>query len=146
MAPHDSDMLDAAKAYGIDDGFTIPGNVYGAARGSVTFATEVGAPFPEDTLFAAQAFGNFVFQKMLDLGWNRHLPSTNILTERQLECVMWVGRGKCTWAIATLMGISVNTVKKHLAEACERYEVETRAVLPIKALYLGSLHMTDLFS
>lgn len=138
-------MLDTARAYGIEDGFTIPGNVYGSARGSVTFATKIGAPFPEDNLFVAQALGNFLFQKMLDLGWNRHLPKLDILTARQLECVMWVGQGKCTIAIATIMGISVNTVKKHLAEACQRYEVETRAVLPIKALYDGALQMTDLF-
>jgi DNA-binding CsgD family transcriptional regulator len=145
LTPQGEAMLDAAKAYGIGDGFTVPGNVYGAARGSVTFATEVGAPFPEDNLTVAQALGNFLFQKMLDLGWNRHLPRTDILTMRQLECVMWLGRGKCNLDIATIMGISINTVKKHLAEACERYDVETRAILPLVALYHGTLQMTDLF-
>ena len=146
FSPRDDAMLDEARGYGIEDGFTVPANVYGAARGSVTFATEIGTPFPEHRLFLAQAFGNILFQKMLDIGWARHLPKRDILTERQLECVMWVGRGKCNWAIAKLLGLSVNTVKKHLREACERYAFATRTTLPLQALADGSLCISDVLS
>ena len=145
FAAGDDAMLHEAKTFGIDEGFTIPANTFGAARGSVTFATLVGDPFPEHQLFAAQGFGNIVFQAVLDIGWRRHLPAQEILTERQLECVLWVGRGKSNWEIATILGISLNTVKKHLHDACERYELLTRTSLPLRALSDGSLSIDDIF-
>jgi DNA-binding CsgD family transcriptional regulator len=49
------------------------------------------------------------------------------LTERQLECLKWVAVGKSDWEIGEILGLSENTVHRHVERAKERLDVRTRA-------------------
>lgn len=55
------------------------------------------------------------------------------LSERQREVLEWVGEGKTTGEIATIMGLTVPTVEKHLRRAREVLEVDTTAQAVLKA-------------
>jgi LuxR family quorum sensing-dependent transcriptional regulator len=48
------------------------------------------------------------------------------LTPRQLECLKWVGEGKSSVDIASILGIAPATVDGHIADACMRLGVRTR--------------------
>lgn len=55
------------------------------------------------------------------------------LTPRQREVLEWVGDGKTAIDIATIMGLTVATVEKHLRLAREALEVETTTQAVLKA-------------
>lgn len=69
-----------------------------------------------------------------------HLRMTNLphpgrrqLTPRQREALEWVGDGKTTQDIATILGLTTATVEKHLRLAREVLNVETTAQAVFKA-------------
>lgn len=59
--------------------------------------------------------------------------SRRALTPRQREALEWVGDGKTTQDIATIMGLTPATVEKHLRLAREALDVETTAQAVLKA-------------
>jgi DNA-binding NarL/FixJ family response regulator len=56
------------------------------------------------------------------------------LTPRVAEVLLWVAQGKTNSDIATILGISESTVKKHLLEIFEKLAVETRSAATLRAL------------
>jgi len=61
------------------------------------------------------------------------------LTERQREALEWVGEGKTTQDIATIMGLTPATVEKHLRLAREALDVETTAQAVLKASFQNQI-------
>ena len=61
------------------------------------------------------------------------------LTPRVAEVLLWVAQGKTNGAIASILGISESTVKKHMLEIFQSLGVETRSAAALRALaQLGS--------
>src|SRR5262245_21114903 len=56
------------------------------------------------------------------------------LTPRAAEVLLWVAQGKTNADIATILGISESTVKKHMLEVLEKLCVETRSAASLRAL------------
>jgi DNA-binding CsgD family transcriptional regulator len=141
-------MLAMGRQQGIGDGFTVPANVPGEARGSCSFANEAGHPIPEAMLPMAQLAGNFAFEaarRLWTMRGHRLAGQLPILTDRQRDCVLWVARGKGDWEISRILGLSEETVARHIKQACERYGVHKRTLLVIRTLFDGTLTFTDLF-
>jgi LuxR family transcriptional regulator, quorum-sensing system regulator SdiA len=61
------------------------------------------------------------------------------LTERQREALEWVGDGKTTQDIATIMGLTPATVEKHLRLAREALDVDTTAQAVLKASFQNQI-------
>lgn len=55
------------------------------------------------------------------------------LTKRQREVLQWVGDGKTTQDIATILGLTLATVEKHLRLARKALDVDTTAQAVLKA-------------
>jgi len=61
------------------------------------------------------------------------------LTARATETLLWLSQGKTNSDIATILGITESTVKKHVQEIFEKLGVETRGAATVRALeVLGS--------
>lgn len=74
------------------------------------------------------------------------LPAPNRrrrLTARQCEVLEWVADGKTSADVATLMGISLAMVEKHLRLAREALDVETTAQAVAKAALLNMIFTQD---
>ena len=56
------------------------------------------------------------------------------LTPRAAETLLWLAQGKTNPDIATILGITESTVKKHVQEIFEKLGVETRGAATIRAL------------
>jgi DNA-binding NarL/FixJ family response regulator len=56
------------------------------------------------------------------------------LTQRQIEITRWIAHGYDYQEIAVLMGLSMSTVKNHIAYALKRHDLRTREQLIIFAL------------
>jgi LuxR family transcriptional regulator len=98
-------------------------------------------------------------QDQADAIWDRHgrvllqianvahlklttLPYTGTrrpLTDRQREALEWVGDGKTTQDIATIMGLTPATVEKHLRLARQALDVETTAQAVLKASFQNQI-------
>lgn len=71
------------------------------------------------------------FEPLLKLG----------LTPRVAEVLLWVAQGKTNGDIASILGISESTVKKHLLDIFENLGVETRSAATLRAIeVLSSPH------
>ena len=139
--------LEQARASGLVDGFTIPANIPGEANGSCHFAVDAGHVLPEANLAMAQLVGQFAFEAARALvirqsgsdGFRR--PAR--LTKRQLECLLWVARGKTDWEIAQILGLAEDTVTEHVDEARRRYGVARRMELVMAAVFAGELPLNE---
>jgi len=56
------------------------------------------------------------------------------LTPRATETLLWLAQGKTNPDIATILGITESTVKKHVREIFEKLGVETRGAATVRAL------------
>ena len=70
-----------------------------------------------------------------------HPTQRRPLTARQREVLEWVGEGKTTQDIATIMGVSKATVEKHLRLAREALDVETSAQAVLKASIHNQIYL-----
>jgi len=61
------------------------------------------------------------------------------LTPRASETLLWLSQGKTNSDIATILGITESTVKKHVQEIFEKLGVETRGAATVRALEVLSL-------
>lgn len=64
-----------------------------------------------------------------------HTYSRRLLTKRQREVLEWVGDGKTTQDIATIMELKPATIEKHLRLAREALDVETTTQAVLKASF-----------
>lgn len=147
MTRGDHAMLDLGRRQGIGDGFTVPANIPGEARGSVTFVVETGHAIPEPMLLLAKTLGDHAFAaaRRLDAGFPKNpVPVGSRLTDRQRECVLWVARGKGDFEIAIILGIRQDTVTGHISEALRRYGVNKRTSLVIRTLLDGTITLPEI--
>ncbi|MEO8429371.1 MAG: response regulator transcription factor [Verrucomicrobiota bacterium] len=56
------------------------------------------------------------------------------LTPRAAEALLWLAQGKTNSDVATILGITESTVKKHVQEMFEKLGVETRGAATVRAL------------
>jgi LuxR family quorum-sensing system transcriptional regulator CciR len=134
---------------GFGEGFTVPMHVPGEIMGSCSMSVGRGTSLPEASLPAAQYVACFTFEAARRIardGLEKVSPSSNVrsLTQRQLDCVVLVGRGKSDWDISRLLGISDQTVHQHVEEAKRRYGVASRTQLVVRALYNSQLTFSDI--
>jgi DNA-binding NarL/FixJ family response regulator len=62
-------------------------------------------------------------------------PLLNLgLTPRATEALLWLAQGKTNPDIASILGITESTVKKHVQEIFEKLGVETRGAATVRAL------------
>lgn len=67
---------------------------------------------------------------------NRPAPD---LTARERDCLTWVARGKSSWDIGAILGISENTVNFHLKNAFVKLDVKGRTMGVVKAITIGAI-------
>jgi LuxR family quorum-sensing system transcriptional regulator CciR len=147
LTAQDRRILAMGREQGIGAGFTVPAHVPGEARGSCSFASEAGRPIPVNELPMAQLAGAFAFESARRL-WvkrgHRSHPPPAVLTDRQRDCVLWIARGKTDWETGQILGVTEETVARHVKQACARYGVSKRTSLVIRALFDGTLTFTDI--
>ncbi len=146
LTSQDRQMLTMGREQGIGDGFTVPVHVRGEAQGSCSFANRAGRPLP-DNILPANIVGAYAFEaaRRLSSGRGRSDPRVMVhLTDRQRDCVLWAARGKSDWEIGRILNISEETVRRHIKQACARYEVNKRILLVGRTLLDGTLTITDI--
>ncbi|MDW9714422.1 LuxR family transcriptional regulator [Sinorhizobium meliloti] len=128
-------IFDEAKEFGLRIGVTIPLPWLWDISPTMSFV-QAGTTGLSDFAItrlqtAALAFHVKVLE-CLDLGAD--VPS---LTARQKECISWVAKGKSSWVIGAILGISSNTVDYHIKIVMKKLGTGNRMVAAKKAEQLG---------
>lgn len=145
MTSSDRQMLAVGRECGLSDGYTVPRHLPGEASGSCTFAVRPGTTLPHTMLLVAEVVGGLALANALRIAEPGRGPTKPVLSDRQRECVLWSARGKTSGEIATILGISPETVIQHLKVARERYDVHCRQSLILCALFDGLIGFGDIF-
>lgn len=142
------DVFERQRRADIGEGFTIPVHFPGEPSGSCTFSMKCARSLPTDNLAMAHWIGIFAFQAgrtmLIDRRRRRAGPSLRRLTERQLQCTILVGRGLCEDEIGKRLGISRETVKRHLKDARLSYGVTKSIQLVTHALRDDQITLRDI--
>lgn len=136
---------DTRKA-GLIAGYTVPANVPGEANGSCNFAVKAGGSINHGNLPMAQLVGAFAFQSARSLVAKAQIVKAHpqkALTDRQIECLILVAKGKSDWEIGKILGISQNTVKRHLEAARQNYDVAKSIQVLMRAIHQGRIALSD---
>jgi LuxR family transcriptional regulator len=116
------------------------------ARGAIALTARVGMDQDQ-----ADAIWEKHGRKLQQMATVAHLKFTTLpytsarrpLTDRQREALEWVGDGKTTQDIATIMGLTPATVEKHLRLAREALDVETTAQAVLKASFQNQIFVVS---
>lgn len=148
MTDRQTGILEAARRYGLAEGFTVPVHVPGEYRGTCSFGARSLEHLRKDALPTAQLVGAFAFEAarriMRARGRLENGAKIASLTERQLDCVTLVAVGKTDWEIGRILGISEATAHEHVEAARKRYGVAKRTQLVIRALFDGQISFSDI--
>lgn len=63
------------------------------------------------------------------------------LSPREKECILWTAKGKSSWEIGQIIGISVNTVNFHIKNVMRKTDTVSRTTAAIKALQFGIIEL-----
>lgn len=115
-------------------------------KGAVSLAARSGISQEEvDQLWERdgadiELINKIVHLKVLTLPY---VPPNRNLTSRQREALQWVGDGKTTQDIATIMGLTPATIEKHLRLAREALAVDTSAQAVLKAAMSNQIYQVE---
>jgi LuxR family quorum-sensing system transcriptional regulator CciR len=149
LTPRQRAYMAHARSAGLGEGYTVPIHVPGDASGLCSFVMQDGSPLPADSLPAAQYLACFAFEaarRLKRAAEQQDAADGPRLTQRQLDCLVLVARGKSNWVAGQLLGLSEQTVHKYVEAAKRRYGVSTRTELVVRALYDGQLSFGDVLN
>jgi LuxR family quorum-sensing system transcriptional regulator CciR len=141
-------ILLEAEGFGLRDGFTVPVHVAGEYRGTCSFGSDQPIELTHNRIGCAQIVAMYSFEvarriRCKGRAFQGAIPE---LTQRQLDCLVFVGSGKTNWEISKILGVSEDTVRKHVLDAMRRYKVGKRTLLIVRALFDGQLCYRDLLT
>jgi LuxR family quorum-sensing system transcriptional regulator CciR len=147
LTPNDRRMLEAAALQGLGEGYSVPAHVPGEVNGSCSFATARGTPLAAEHLASAQLVGTFAFEavRRLQRRQNDRLAGPPHVSNRERDCLIWVARGKSDPEIATILGLSPETVRQYVKQARANHDVVSRSQLVAHALFTGTISFMDIF-
>jgi len=139
-------FLERGARAGVVDGITVPSFVLGERSGSCNFSGPRDPARVGRFVGVVQIVGSFAFQaaRRIVLGGRLREVRAARLQPRQRECVVLAGQGKSNTDIATILGISVATVKSYIEAGCARYAVHNRTQLVIAAILDGEIGIHEI--
>lgn len=150
MTERQAGILEAARKFGLSEGFTVPVHVPGEYRGTCSFGAASLEGLVDDALPSAQIVAAFAFEAARRIMRSKRrrgeLAEIPHLTRRQLDCVTLVATGKTDWEIGRILNISQATAHEHVEAARKRYGVAKRSQLVIRALFDGQISFSDILS
>lgn len=141
------EYLQEARKLGLASGCTIASHMPDMPTVSAHFVVANNADLKSRPFLLAILLGTAAGQRARNL-WRVQLPDAAAetgerLSPRQVDCIKLVARGMTSWEIATVLGISDQTVSEYLTDARRRLAVSNRAQLVLKALKQGYIMLDD---
>jgi DNA-binding CsgD family transcriptional regulator len=135
FGPRQRLILAEASRHGLCNGFTLPVGVAGEPTGCCSFSCDMRQlPSPwrcrAAALIAAEAFHE---ARRLH-GFPARARQLPHLSKRELECLRLIAIGKTDDVIATILSLSVKTIRSYAASLRRKFNVSSRQQLAVDAL------------
>lgn len=105
------------------------------SRGAVSFAGD-GLPFTHQQMMELMYISIHVFERLAEIR-NLDVRTTDVLTDREIDCLNWTAAGKTSAEIAEILGLSEHTVNHYLNRAAKKLDTVNRTQAVAKALRIG---------
>lgn len=143
-------VLEAARPYGLSEGYTIPVHVPGEYRGTCSFGADSFERLRPNALPIANMIGTYAFEAARRIMRSRGALPAGLdelpqLTERQRDSLVLVARGKGDPEIGALLGISAATAHEHVENVRRAYGNAQRPLLIARALFDGQISFSEVF-
>jgi LuxR family quorum-sensing system transcriptional regulator CciR len=144
--PHASQFMQMAREDGLGDGLTTPLHMANGAGGACSFAVRPGRVLPkQNELMLAGLFACSAADRLSRARPAKTSERPPRLTPRQIECTVLAARGLTEAAIGETLGISDETVKRHLKQARQAYNVSKTVQLIMRCLHDESITFASVF-
>ncbi len=121
--------------FGIVRGACIPVHDPAGARGAVVIGG-VGDEPNRQQLMELTFAAIHIFDRLAEIR-NMDVRATDLLTDREIDCLTWTAAGKTSAEIADILGLSEHTVNHYLNRAAKKLDTVNRTQAVAKALRIG---------
>lgn len=142
-------VFDEAATFGLKSGISVPLHGPHGSFAIMSFAQPWRREFQNRTVTYLQ-LAAFHFQMRVARFENsrgaEEVPKISPkespkITPKERMCILWVARGKSSWEIGRILGISVNTVNFHIKNVMKKMDVRSRTVAAVKAIDVGIIEL-----
>ncbi|MCL6706099.1 autoinducer binding domain-containing protein [Pseudomonas sp. R2.Fl] len=104
-------------------------------RGAVSFCGD-RTPFSRDEMLELTYLAVHIYNRLAEIR-DMDNRATEMLTEREIDCLNWTAAGKTSVEIAEILGLSEHTINHYLNRATKKLDTVNRTQAVAKALRIG---------
>ncbi|WP_244571527.1 LuxR family transcriptional regulator [Mesorhizobium carmichaelinearum] len=130
-------VFNEAATFGLRSGISVPLHGPHASFAIMSFAQPWACELQNRTITYLQLAALEFHLKISKSTGHSDLKKAPQLTVRENECILWVARGKSSWEIGEILGISLNTVNFHIKNVMRKLDSANRRAAAVKALNFG---------
>ncbi|MDX8450878.1 helix-turn-helix transcriptional regulator [Mesorhizobium captivum] len=134
-------VLDDAATFGLRSGISVPLHGPDGSFAIMNFAQTWDGEFPNRTITYLQLAALHFHLRVAEFAHATGIESTSNLSPREKECILWTAKGKSSWEIGKILGISVNTVNFHIKNVMRKTDANSRMAATIEVLKRGIIEL-----
>jgi len=134
-------FFDEAATFGLKSGISVPLHGPGVGFAIMSFARPSCRELQNRTITYLQLAALHFHLRAAGAVKSRCIEEAPNLSQREQECILWAARGKSSWDIGVILGISENTVNFHIKKVLRKLDVGSRTVAALKAASLGIIEL-----
>ncbi|MER8457719.1 LuxR family transcriptional regulator [Mesorhizobium sp. M1300] len=134
-------VFDEAATFGLRSGISVPLHGPQGSFAVMSFAQSRDHGLQNRTITYLELAALHFHLRVAELGNLSGTEEIPELSTRERECILWTARGKSSWEIGKILGISVNTVNFHIKNVLRKLETSSRTVAAIKAANFGIIEL-----
>jgi DNA-binding CsgD family transcriptional regulator len=123
------------SGFGIQRGACFPVHDRLGNRGAVCFGG-TGKAFDQQQMMELHYLSVHVYEQLAQIR-SFDVKTTDVLTEREVDCLNWTAAGKTSAEIAEILGLSEHTVNHYLNRTARKLDTVNRTQAVAKALRSG---------
>ncbi|MER8842895.1 LuxR family transcriptional regulator [Mesorhizobium sp. M0913] len=135
-------VFDEAATFGLRSGISVPLRGPDRSFAIMSFARPWDdREFPNGTITYLQLAAFHFHLKAMKFANSTGVEQDPNLSVREKECILWTARGKSSWEIGVILGISANTVNFHIKKVKQKLDTHSRTAAAIKAANLRIIEL-----
>ncbi|MER8805133.1 LuxR family transcriptional regulator [Mesorhizobium sp. M0998] len=134
-------FFDEASTFGLRSGITVPLHGPDGRLSIMSFSRPCAREFQNRTITYLQLAALHFHTRTANFANTNVIEQAPDLSLREKDCILWTARGKSSWEIGVILGISKDTVNFHIKNAMRKFDVTSRTAAATKALNIGIIDL-----
>ncbi|MES0168090.1 LuxR family transcriptional regulator [Mesorhizobium sp. M0027] len=134
-------VFDEAASFGLMSGISVPLHGPDGSFAVMSFARPCDREFPDKAIGWLQLAALHFHLRVAKFSSSNAVGEVPDLSPREKECILWTAKGKSSWEIGIILGISVNTVNFHIKNVMRKMDAASRTVAAITAVNFGIIEL-----